>query len=179
MKLTPPPRLKFKWTDLGRKRAILAVKRLKVGNANAEARIVRPRLVVVLDKVEGDAVALDASHAVALPDNGEAHVLRVEAERRGQAVDGGYQWSDGIKGCLHGRGFQGARLSRLTSHKISDRARGRVSLQVEYGSHRNRERRTASGSLHRLVRPLGWKVHRAVNASIPKLITRKLRNLFQ
>src|SRR5205085_2876075 len=162
MKLTPPPRLEFEWTDLGRKRAIFAVKRVKVGNANAEARIVRPRHVVVLDKVEGDAVALDASHAVALPDNGEAHVLRVEAERRGQAVDGGYQWSDGIKGCLHERGFQGARLSRLTRLKISYRARERARLQVEGCSYSQRGNRPGRGSLHRLVRPLGWKVHRAV-----------------
>src|SRR6202011_2145611 len=71
MKLAPPPRLGFEWTDLGRERAILAVKCLKVGDANAEASILGPRLVIVLDEADGDVVALDASHAVALPDNRE------------------------------------------------------------------------------------------------------------
>jgi hypothetical protein len=42
----------------------------------------------------------------------------------------------------------------LTRHKISDRWRERVWLQVECGSHLKRERGTASGSLHRMVRPL-------------------------
>jgi hypothetical protein len=40
----------------------------------------------------------------------------------------------------------------LTRHKISDRWRRRVWLQVECGSHRKWERGAASGSLHRLVR---------------------------
>src|SRR3954463_10832617 len=42
---------------------------------------------------------------------------------------------------------------RLTRHKISDRWRGRVSLQVVCGSHLKWERGAASGSLHRQVRP--------------------------
>ena len=42
----------------------------------------------------------------------------------------------------------------LTRHKISDRWRGRVWLLVECGSHRKLERGAASGSLHRLVRPI-------------------------
>jgi hypothetical protein len=45
----------------------------------------------------------------------------------------------------------------LTRHKISDRWRGRAWLRVECGSHRKWERRAASGSLHRLVRP--WREH--------------------
>ena len=44
------------------------------------------------------------------------------------------------------------RVQSLTRPKISDRWRGRVSLQVECGSHREWERGTACGSLHRLVR---------------------------
>src|SRR4051812_3635699 len=43
---------------------------------------------------------------------------------------------------------------RLTRHKISDRWRGRVWLQVECGSHRKLERGAASGSPHRLLRAL-------------------------
>ena len=53
MKLAPPARLDFKWTDLGRKQAILAEKCFKVGDANAKDRVVRPRPVVVLDEVTG------------------------------------------------------------------------------------------------------------------------------
>ncbi len=46
------------------------------------------------------------------------------------------------------------RCRGLTRPKISDRWRERASLQVECGSHGKRERGAASGSLHRLVRPL-------------------------
>src|SRR3954468_11584098 len=46
----------------------------------------------------------------------------------------------------------------LTRHKISDRWRERARLLVECGSHRKRERGTASGSLHRLVRVHGQSI---------------------
>jgi hypothetical protein len=42
----------------------------------------------------------------------------------------------------------------LTRPKISDRWRERVWLRVECGSHGKLERGAASGSLHRLIRPL-------------------------
>jgi hypothetical protein len=53
----------------------------------------------------------------------------------------------------------------LASNEIQDQrplARARVWLQVECGSHRERKRGAASGSLHRLVRPntrFGEKSH--------------------
>ena len=101
MKLAPAPRLRFERADPGRDRPILIVEGIQVGDADAEARVVRPVLVVVHDEIEGYAVALDAGHAIALPENGEAHVVRVEAERLRQTAAGGNQGSDGVEGGLH------------------------------------------------------------------------------
>src|SRR5436190_11158766 len=88
VELASTPRFSLERADLGRDPPILLVQRLEVGDGDAEARVVGPRAVVIPDEVEGNAVAPDPRHLRALPDDGEAQVLRVEGERRGQAVAG-------------------------------------------------------------------------------------------
>jgi hypothetical protein len=53
---------------------------------------------------------------------------------------GGDAWRRLVIGCAHWRD-----VHHLTSHKVSDRWRERVSLQVEGGSHRKLNRGAASG----------------------------------
>ena len=62
----------------------------------------------------------------------------------------------------------------LTRPKISDRWRGRVWLLVECGSHRELECGAASGSLHRLVRPL--VTHHAVSGATTPAANRAGKN---
>src|SRR6266536_2640915 len=101
VELAPAPRFLFERPDLRGNPAIFLVERFEVGDGDAEARVVGPRAVVVPDEVEGNAVAPDACHLVALPDDGEAQVLRVEGKRRGQAVAGRNQWRHRAERRLH------------------------------------------------------------------------------
>lgn len=80
MKLPPSPGFRFECANLHGNIAILLVKRLEVGDAYAEARIVSPRSVVVLHEIERNVIARDACHSAALPNDVEAHLFSVEGD---------------------------------------------------------------------------------------------------
>src|SRR5207245_2569248 len=94
VKLPPAPRLHFERANLRGNLTILLIQRIQVGHSDAEAGVVGPRLIVVLDKVEFDAIPPDPRHSGTLPNDSEAHVVPVKGDGFSQAAAGWNQRRD-------------------------------------------------------------------------------------
>src|SRR5262245_12156902 len=101
VKLPPTPCLHIQRPYLRGQATVLLKQRVEVGHSNAEAGIVSPLTITVLNDVEGDSVPPDASHCAALPDDGEAHVTGVKLQRCVQACSRRNQRSDLYELCAH------------------------------------------------------------------------------